>query len=99
MDYRLSKLAEYVNGIEKNFSFLKDPVIVNSLFLKKAERIEVLGLVLGVNPRARRRPVQQSGVSAVPTIPIPRLSLTSGFTSSRVIFPLQAKSFMKRFIR
>ncbi|MBL0712374.1 MAG: hypothetical protein JJV98_01625 [Desulfosarcina sp.] len=33
-------------GIEKNFSFLKDPVIVNSIFLKKAERIEVLGLVL-----------------------------------------------------
>jgi transposase len=32
-------------GIEKNFSFLKDPVIVNSIFLKKAERIEVLGLV------------------------------------------------------
>ena len=33
-------------GIEKNFGFLKDPVIVNSIFLKKAERIEVLGLVL-----------------------------------------------------
>ena len=33
-------------GIEKNFSFLKDPAIVNSIFLKKAERIEVLGLVL-----------------------------------------------------
>ncbi|BBO71397.1 IS4 family transposase [Desulfosarcina alkanivorans] len=33
-------------GIEKNFSFLKDPAIVNSIFLKKAQRIEVLGLVL-----------------------------------------------------
>nr|WDE41618.1 hypothetical protein [uncultured bacterium] len=33
-------------GIEKNFSFLKDPAIVNSIFLKKAERIEALGLVL-----------------------------------------------------
>ena len=33
-------------GIEKNFSFLKDPAIVNSIFLKKAERIELLGLVL-----------------------------------------------------
>ena len=33
-------------GIEKNFSFLKDPAIVNSIFLKKAERIEVLGLIL-----------------------------------------------------
>ena len=34
------------NGIEQNFSFLKDPVIVNSIFLKKPERIEALGLVL-----------------------------------------------------
>ena len=33
-------------GIEKNFGFLKDPVIVNSIFLKKPQRIEVLGLVL-----------------------------------------------------
>jgi len=33
-------------GIEQNFSFLKDPLIVNSLFLKKPERIEALGLVL-----------------------------------------------------
>jgi transposase len=33
-------------GIEQNFGFLKDPVIVNSVFLKKPERIEVLGLVL-----------------------------------------------------
>ena len=36
-------------GIEKNFSFLKDPAIVNSIFLKKAERIEVLGLILLVS--------------------------------------------------
>jgi len=36
-------------GIERNFSFLKDPAIVNSIFLKKAERIEVLGLVLLVS--------------------------------------------------
>jgi len=34
------------HGIEQNFSFLKDPLIVNSLFLKKPERIEALGLVL-----------------------------------------------------
>ncbi len=34
------------NGIERNFSFLKDPLIVNDLFLKKPERIEVLGAVL-----------------------------------------------------
>jgi transposase len=34
------------HGIERNFGFLKDPVIVNSLFLKRPERIEALGLIL-----------------------------------------------------
>jgi transposase len=34
------------HGVEQNFAFLKDPVIVNSLFLKKPERIEALGLIL-----------------------------------------------------
>ncbi len=32
--------------IERNFGFLKDPVIVNSLFLKTPSRIEALGLIL-----------------------------------------------------
>ena len=34
------------HGVEQNFAFLKAPVMVNSLFLKKPERIEALGLVL-----------------------------------------------------
>ena len=34
------------HSIEQNYGFLKDPLIVNSLFLKKPERIEALGLVL-----------------------------------------------------
>jgi hypothetical protein len=34
------------HGIGQNFGFLKDPLIVHSLFLKKPERIEALGLVL-----------------------------------------------------
>jgi transposase len=34
------------HGIEQNYGFLKDPLIVNRLFLKKPERIEALGLVL-----------------------------------------------------
>jgi transposase len=34
------------HGTEQNYGFLKDPVIVNSLFLKKPERIEALGLVV-----------------------------------------------------
>ena len=33
-------------GIEMNFRFLKDPLIVNDTFLKKAERIEALGFIL-----------------------------------------------------
>jgi len=33
-------------GIEQNFGFIKNTPIVNAIFLKKAERIEVLGLVL-----------------------------------------------------
>ena len=34
------------HAIERNFSFLKDPLIVNDIFLKKPERIEVLGAIL-----------------------------------------------------
>jgi transposase len=34
------------HGMEQNYAFLKDPLIVNSLFVKKPERIEALGLVL-----------------------------------------------------
>ena len=33
------------HGMEQNCSFLKDPRMVHSLFLKKPERIEALGLV------------------------------------------------------
>ena len=43
---RLLELYKNQSGIEQNFSFLKDPVIVNSIFLKSPHRIEVLGLVL-----------------------------------------------------
>jgi hypothetical protein len=33
------------HGIEQNVGFLKDPLMVNSLFLKNPERLEALGLV------------------------------------------------------
>lgn len=33
-------------GIERNFGFLKDPAIVNAIFLKNPARIEALGLIL-----------------------------------------------------
>jgi len=34
------------HGVESSFSFLKEPLIVNDVFLKKPERIDALGLVL-----------------------------------------------------
>ncbi len=34
------------HGIERNFGFLKDPMILNSISLKSPKRIEVLGLIL-----------------------------------------------------
>lgn len=34
------------HGVENNFSFLKEPLIVNDVFLKKPGRIDALGLVL-----------------------------------------------------
>ena len=42
----LLSLYKDQHGIEQNFGFLKDPAIVDSIFLKKPERIEVLGLIL-----------------------------------------------------
>jgi transposase len=55
------------HGTEQNYGFLKDPVFVNSLFLKKPERIEALGLVLllalllwRLMERAMRRHVDSS---------------------------------------
>ena len=43
---QLLRLYKSQSGIERNFGFLKDPVIVNSIFLKRPHRIEALGLVL-----------------------------------------------------
>jgi len=34
------------HGIERNFGFLKDPLVVNDIFLKRPDRIEVLGFIL-----------------------------------------------------
>ncbi|MBU4193971.1 MAG: IS1634 family transposase [Actinobacteria bacterium] len=37
------------HGIERNFGFLKDPLIVNDIFFKRPDRIEVLGFILLVS--------------------------------------------------
>ena len=47
---RLLRLYKNQSGIEQNFGFLKDPAIVNGIFLKKTSRIEVLGLILLISP-------------------------------------------------
>jgi len=42
----LLRLYKEQDGIEKNFGFIKDPAIVNAIFLKKPDRVEALGLIL-----------------------------------------------------
>jgi hypothetical protein len=56
------------HGTEQNYGFLKAPVLVNSLFLKKPERLEALGMVLllalriwGVMERSMRTYVDTTG--------------------------------------
>ena len=58
------------HAIERNFSFLKDPLIVNDLFLKKPERIEALGAILLISLLAwnliehcLRQHVEQTGAA------------------------------------
>lgn len=40
------KVYKEQDGIERNFGFLKDPLVANDVFLKKPHRIEAMGLVL-----------------------------------------------------
>lgn len=84
-------------GIEKNFSFLKDPLIVNSIFLKKAERIEVLGLILLVSlliwrlmERSMRKYIESNDCTLVgwegrPTTKPTAFMMTTKFSSILVI--------------
>ena len=55
-------------GIERDFGFLKDPAIVNAIFLKNPARIEALGLILVIAlliwrliERTLRRYVDETG--------------------------------------
>ena len=58
------------HGVERNFGFLKDPLIVNDLFLKNPKRIEVLGMILLISllvwnlmERSMRQFVEKSGIT------------------------------------
>ena len=42
------------DGIERNFAFLKDPLVANDVFLKTPRRIEAMGLVLALSLLAWR---------------------------------------------
>ncbi len=62
------KVYKEQHGVERNFAFLKDPLIVNDLFLKNPQRIEVLGMILLISllvwnlmERSMRQYVEQSG--------------------------------------
>ena len=55
-------------GIEQNFAFLKNPAVVNGIFLKSEERIEALGLILLISlliwrliERSLRKHVKETG--------------------------------------
>jgi len=68
--HELLRLYKSQSGIEQNFGFLKDPVIVNSIFLKTPQRIEALGLVLLIAlliwrliERCMRQYIQRTGTT------------------------------------
>lgn len=68
--YDLLATYKAQDTVERNFGFLKDDAIVNSLFLKTPARIEVLGLVLVLSlmvwrlmERTMRRSLQDSGAT------------------------------------
>lgn len=93
----LLRLYKDQDGIERNFSFLKDPVIVNSIFLKKNHRIEVLGLVLIISlllwrliERCMRRYIAETGSTVIgwkgkPTTKPTSFMLTTKFLSILVL--------------
>ena len=66
--YELLATYKAQDMVERNFGFLKDDAIVNSLFLKTPARLEVLGLVLVLSlmvwrlmERTMRRSLQERG--------------------------------------
>ena len=97
-------------GIEQNFGFLKDPLIVNDLFLKKPERIEALGLVLIIallvwrlierNMRKfiRERDITIAGWDNKPTRNPTTFMMTTKFCSVHIL-KLDKKRFLARNLK
>lgn len=85
------------HGVEQNFAFLKDPAVVNAIFLKTEKRIESLGLILLISlliwrliERSLRRHVEQTdrpliGWDNKPTTRPTALMVTSKFRNITVI--------------
>jgi transposase len=85
------------HGVEQNFAFLKDPAVVNAIFLKSEERIEALGLILLISlliwrliERSLRIHVEQTGTPLIgwdnkPTTSPTALMVTAKFKNTTVI--------------
>ena len=85
------------HGVEQNFAFLKDPAVVNAIFLKTEERIEALGLILLISlliwrliERSLRKHVEETGCPLTgwdnkPTTSPTALMVTSKFKNTTVI--------------
>jgi transposase len=85
------------HGVEQNFAFLKDPAVVNAIFLKTEERIEALGLILLISlliwrliERSLRKHVEETGCPLTgwdnkPTTSPTALMVTSKFKNIIVI--------------
>lgn len=91
------------HGIEQNFGFLKDPVIVNSIFLKKPNRIEVLGLVLLISllvwhlmERCMRRYLDETESEIIGWKNRPTKRPTSFMMTTKFLSILVAKAGKKR---
>jgi len=99
----LLRLYKSQSGIERNFGFLKDPVIVNSIFLKRPRRIEALGLVLLIAlliwrliERCLRQHIQRTGSTITGWKDKPTKRPTAFMMSTKFIHILVVKSGRKR---
>jgi transposase len=99
----LLSLYKDQSGIEQNFGFLKDPVIVNSIFLKKPHRIEVLGLVMLVSlliwrliERCMRQYIESTGSTITGWKKRPTKRPTSFMMTTKFLEILVLKSGSKR---